>query len=418
MVKSKIFEKWIFISVFNFLIVAFLGVLMRYKIGFEFPYFDQKNLQHAHSHFAFSGWVSQLLIVLMVSSIHKYLPDSKIKSYQNIFLVNLLTAFGMLVSFSIQGYAFFSILFSTCSLLITFLFIAMFTRDIKLLENFIAKRWYVSALLFYLLSALGTFSLIYMMANHKIPQHTYLASIYWYLHFQYNGWFFFALMGLFFNYLQSHYPAIGSSNRVFNLLFFSCLPAYGLSVLWLELPNWVYFIVVIAAVAQCFGWFEFLHLLKKTSFFYNSNLSKMVKFLLLFSLIAFTIKFTLQLGSVIPSISKLAFGFRPIVIAYLHLVLLASVSVFLLVFVFLSGVVKTSKISSVAVLVLVFGIFLNELTLAVQGIASFSYIMVPKINTILFSIACLMYLGLLIFFVEQCRLHFLKAKTSAVLPKG
>ena len=58
--------KWIRISLFNLLVVALLGVLMRYKIGFSFPFFDQKYLQHAHSHFAFAGWVSQMLMACMV----------------------------------------------------------------------------------------------------------------------------------------------------------------------------------------------------------------------------------------------------------------------------------------------------------------------------------------------------------------
>jgi hypothetical protein len=150
-------------------------------------------------------------------------------------------------------------------------------------------------------------------------------------------------------------------------------------------------------------------LLKEICFFKTKGLSNLVKFLLAFSLIAFTFKFALQLGSVFPSISKLAFGFRPIVIAYLHLVLLAATSVFLVAFLLMSGAIKQSKTATVALLIFVTGVFLNELALAVQGIASFSYIMVPKINTILFSIACLIFLGWLLFLFEQFRLYFIKA---------
>ena len=55
----------------NLLIVASLGVLMRYKIAFEFPFFNQKNIQHAHSYFAFSGWVTQALLFFIS---HLYEP--------------------------------------------------------------------------------------------------------------------------------------------------------------------------------------------------------------------------------------------------------------------------------------------------------------------------------------------------------
>ena len=63
-------HKGLHISIFNLTIVAFLGVLMRYKIGFEFPFFDQKNIQHAHSHFAFTGWITRTLFVLMLLFLH------------------------------------------------------------------------------------------------------------------------------------------------------------------------------------------------------------------------------------------------------------------------------------------------------------------------------------------------------------
>ena len=62
---------WLKFSLINLLIVALLGLLMRYKIGFEFPYFDQKSLQHSHSHFAFSGWISHTLMVFMTAYLIK-----------------------------------------------------------------------------------------------------------------------------------------------------------------------------------------------------------------------------------------------------------------------------------------------------------------------------------------------------------
>jgi hypothetical protein len=37
---------WLKIALFNLFFVAVLGLLMRYKIGFEFPFLNQKNLQH------------------------------------------------------------------------------------------------------------------------------------------------------------------------------------------------------------------------------------------------------------------------------------------------------------------------------------------------------------------------------------
>ncbi|MDR2272533.1 MAG: hypothetical protein LBF27_16620, partial [Sphingobacterium sp.] len=55
-------RKWIVITLFNLLIVGVFGLIMRLKFLFPIPWIDQKNLMHAHSHFAFSAWVSQALM--------------------------------------------------------------------------------------------------------------------------------------------------------------------------------------------------------------------------------------------------------------------------------------------------------------------------------------------------------------------
>ena len=77
---------WLKFSLINLLIVALLGLLMRYKIGFEFPFLDQKYLQHSHSHFAFSGWLSHTLMVLMVYFLQTKIKDFNGNQYKNIII--------------------------------------------------------------------------------------------------------------------------------------------------------------------------------------------------------------------------------------------------------------------------------------------------------------------------------------------
>lgn len=394
-------NSWIRFSLFSLLLVSFLGVLMRYKIGFEFPYLDQKYLQHAHSHFAFVGWVSQTLMVLMVKILQPSLSASRLKSYQSLLILNLIAAFGMLVAFIIQGYALFSISFSTLTIIISFIFAFLYVKDDHLLPDTNSRNWFRAALFFNILSSLGTFALVYMMATKKIPQHAYLGSLYWFLHFQYNGWFFFAIMGLFFNYLYSIVPDIKKSDATFWLFAASCIPAYGLSVLWLNIPTWIYAVVIAAAIAQFGGWIKFLLLLKESTFLKSEKIDKLSKFLLLFVAIALSIKLSLQLGSVVPAISKFAFGFRPIVMAYLHLVLLAITSAFLIAYIYANGLIKINKLAIAGILLFISGVFLNELVLAVQGIASFSYTVVPYVDKVLFGVAIFILLSLLTLNISQ-----------------
>ena len=113
---------WLKFSFVNLTIVALLGALMRYKIGFEFPYFNQKNLLHSHSHFAFAGWVSHTIMILMVYYLKTKIENFKSQRYNKIIIVNLICAYGMLISFIAQGYAAISIFFSTLSIVVSFVF--------------------------------------------------------------------------------------------------------------------------------------------------------------------------------------------------------------------------------------------------------------------------------------------------------
>lgn len=398
---------WLRISLLSLLIVSCLGVLMRYKIGFEFPYLDQKHLQHAHSHFAFSGWVSQTLMVLMVKLLQPSLSVSKLKRYQGILLLNIIASFGMLLAFAIQGYALFSISFSTLSIIVSFVFALFYVKDAAIFLSVDSKRWLNAALVFNILSSLGTFALVIMMVTKNIPQHAYLASLYWFLHFQYNGWFFFAGMGLFFNYIGNIMPSIEKPSSIFWLFALSCIPAYGLSTLWLEIPIWIYVIIVAAAIAQFGAWINLLWILKKGSLFKSEKIDNLSKFLFLFVAIALSIKLSLQLGSTIPAISKLAFGFRPIVMAYLHLILLAVTSVFLIAYAYTTNLIRVNKLTIIGILGFIIGVFINELVLAVQGVASFSYTVVPYVNEILFGVAIFIMGSLLLLNISQ----FLKTET-------
>jgi len=386
---------WLKISLINLCIVAVLGILMRYKIGFEFPYLDQKHLQHSHSHFAFTGWLGHTLMVLMVYFIQTKITDFHGNKYKKIIIANLICSYGMLISFIIEGYGLVSIVLSTASIFVSYIFAYRFIKDLKLLDDdLVAKSWFKAALFFNVISSLGTFYLAYMMATKNVVKDWYLSSIYYYLHFQYNGWFFFACMGLAFGFLnlrKSEHPFYETSFKLFAI---ACVPAYFLSTLWLDLPLWIYVSTVISAIIQVFSWFKLLQILLKTRKNAFENYSPLLRYILLFVSFALSIKLLLQLGSTVPMISNLAFEFRPIVIAYLHLVLLAIISLFLLFYIYSNHLIVINKKIKYGILLFSIGVLLNEVVLAVQGLASLSYIIIPFVNEILFGVAIILFIGI------------------------
>lgn len=81
------------IAMLNLVLVAFIGVLMRYKIGFEFTWVNQKNLQLAHSSVAFSGFVSFLLMILIIDAIKEVLSTKQLIYFNRLIYLNLFFAY-------------------------------------------------------------------------------------------------------------------------------------------------------------------------------------------------------------------------------------------------------------------------------------------------------------------------------------
>ena len=393
--------KWSKVSLFNLFIVASIGVVLRYKIAFYFPFINQKHLLHGHSHFAFAGWVSLAIMALLVEYLKNEAVKEVYKRYQWILFLHLITAYGMLVSFPIEGYGLWSIFFSTLSIFTSYGFAFYYIKDLNNLKNkTICHLWFKAAVVFNAVSSIGAFALAIMMIIKIYNQSFYLAAEYFYLHFQYNGWFFFGCMGLLSSKLLN-YITDNKIRNVFYLFFAAMLPTYFLSALWMDIPKWVYIIVVVASILQVIACIYFFILIKKNNIAFKDLFPSISRWLIKCAGIALLIKVWLQLGSTFPSLSNLAYGFRPIVIGYLHLVFLGVTSLFLLGYMFAIKALVLNKFAVIGSVIFTIGIIINEIFLMIQGVASLSYISIPFINETLFITALIMFSGLFIFLSSQ-----------------
>ncbi len=398
---NLLMQRYTKIALFNLLLVAAIGVILRYKIAYALPFVNQKHLLHGHSHFAFAGWVTHALMILLVQYLAAQKDETIFKKYKWVINANLITAYGMLVSFPLQGYGLFSITFSTLSVFVSYAFAVVFWKDLnKLPHKSISDWWMKAALLFNALSSLGAFSLAFMMATKAVHQNWYLAAVYFFLHFQYNGWFFFACMGLATARFFTLVP-VAVQKKIFWLFAGACIPAYVLSALWLPIPAWSYAIVVLAALSQAAGWLIAIQQIRRQVPFIKTIVRSNVSGVLWLSAIALTIKLILQLGSTIPSLSQLAFGFRPIVIGYLHLVLLGVISLFIIGFMMAGKTILLTASSIKAIKIFITGVIINELFLMSQGVAAMIFMPVPYINELLLGAAVLIFSGILLLNFSQ-----------------
>ncbi|TXI31573.1 MAG: hypothetical protein E6Q58_04990 [Niabella sp.] len=380
--KELVFNKWLRWGLINLVFVALYGTLMRYKIAFSFPFFQQKHLLHAHSHFAFSGWISHFIYTALALMLVPYIAKAKQSQYNSIIWINILCSFGMLFSFTAQGYGLVSISFSTLSILISIAYAILFIRDSTAMPaNNQAKNWAISGLVLNIISAAGPLFLAYMMMTKNVNSDGYLGSVYYFLHFQYSGWFFFGCMAIVINLLKTEIKALKNYFWVFTT---TAIITVFLSLLWLKLPLWLYVITVIATMVQLAAWIglilKFLPTLKQQL---QPSQPLWIKVFLYGAILSMTIKFILQAISVIPSLSQLVFGIRPIVIAYLHLVLLGVYSLFILGFCFSRGFFNPTSFAKKAAIGFFIGVLLNEIFLGIQGMSAFTYTPVPFINELL-----------------------------------
>ena len=396
-------QKWSRWALFNFVLLALVGVLLRYKILYPLPLVDHKHLLHAHSHFAFAGWVTLALFVCIISVLKPTTQQQQ--QFNPILQSQQVSSYGMLLSFPFMGYAPISIAFSTLSILVSFWFVVVAWKMIRTSTNLsIEKKWLYAALLCNVVSAAGTFTLAYLMATKTVQQNWYFGSVYFYLHFQYNGWFLFTIFALFFNQVKQWMTAslIRSSNYFFIALIVSLIPAWFLSMMWMRLPQWMFTVGTVAAFVQLIALVIFVWLFLQLRKQLSQHLHRFVKWIWLFSASAFALKIILQAFSAIPELNKFAFGIRPIIIGFLHLVLLGFVSLFILGYLIQHKLlVLQNKTAAIGLWLFISAMILNEVLLMGQGVTAISYSHFPYGNELLLGAAVLMFVGLLMFYKSQ-----------------
>ncbi|HSI89913.1 MAG TPA: hypothetical protein VK927_02305, partial [Adhaeribacter sp.] len=326
---------WLKIAFLNLLIVALLGLFLRWQFVQPTEGINYKNFLHAHSHAALLGWLYSAFFIALLPA---FLPAEiyRKKVYGWLFWLAQASVLGMLISFPIQGYALFSITFSTLHILFSYGFIYRFLKDSKSSELVKMKhtfsfRFIKAALFFLALSSLGPWAMGPIMASGNSFTNIYYNAIYFYLHFQYNGWFTFAALGLFF-WLLEHFQLTFNRKLAtffFQLLFWASLPAYLLSVLWTKPEAWVYLIAGLAGLLQVLALLVFTRICIPFWPQLSARLSPWSRPLFLFAFAAFVLKILMQDASALPYFAELSYKIRHFIIGYLHLVLIGFVSLFL-----------------------------------------------------------------------------------------
>jgi hypothetical protein len=391
-------KQWIQVALINFCVVACAGLTMRYKIQFSLPFVNQQNLMHGHSNFAFVGWVALALMTLMVRYLVRNNIQTNYRKYNLILGIDVVVCYAMFISFIVQGYAFWSITFACITILISYFFIVFYWRDLnKVRDAGFSRNWLKAALLLWAFSSLGAIFLAYLMANSITLQELYFGALYFFMHFQYNGWFLFVCFGVFFSYMHrlGLFRFALLSKRLFIIMMITVIPTYFLSVLWLKLPPALEWIANVSAFVQLLVLVYFFRII---SVFKNSKgitFNTVTRWIWMLSSIAFILKIILQVLSTLPFLSHFAFGYRPVVIGYLHLSFVGIISLFILGYINEFIHRFRGHVSGTGFIIFVTGFIVQEVILMLQGLEAMNVEPIKSANIILFFCALAMVTGLL-----------------------
>ena len=114
-------KHWILVCLINFFIASLMGLLLRLLYVIPVEWINFQYLLHGHSHVAMLGWVYLMLYSLII---HVFISKEVQKKpvYHRLFWITQIAVLGMMVRFPIEGYAMFSIAFSTLHILCSYYF--------------------------------------------------------------------------------------------------------------------------------------------------------------------------------------------------------------------------------------------------------------------------------------------------------
>jgi hypothetical protein len=382
-----VLKKLSIICLFNFFIASVLGLLLRYASIGVLP-INYRYLTHAHSHVAMLGWVYLMLYSFVVFN---FIAQNR-KKYIRLFWVTQIAVLGMLFSFPFQGYATLSIIFSTLHILCSYMFVLWVWKDLKI-YNDAATLLLKIAMLFMLLSTVGVWALgpvIQLFGNGSVY---YDIAIQFFLHFQFNGWFLFAVVAVFFRLISIENSKL--FRQFYQLLIAATVLTMALPIHWFA-PNPILLLINgFGVITQIIALYLFFQLVKPKWAILQRQSTKLASYMFGFALLCFVLKIVFQSISILPEFATIVYEHHNFIIGFVHLLMLGVISGFLFAFILKGGLVKSSIVLNFGCYSFLLGFVLTELLLLVQGVLYyFDSSVLTSYSELLFLCSILMPVGI------------------------
>ncbi len=378
---------------FFFCASALLGLVLRVHVLHPLPLVHYGNILHTHSHIAFLGWVYNAFFALALNT---FTPPGRTRSYIPLFCLTQVAVVGMLASYPVQGYGAVSIAFSTLHMICAAVFAWRLWREHE--GSAIARRYLGAALIFMVVSGAGPLSLGPLAALGFRDAPAYTLSIYFYLHFQYNGWFLFFLKAVLFQRARDKGAIVNEVAARKSVPWFvvGFLLSFALSTLWLNPPMTVFVIAGLGGAAQIVGCVYLLRALRPFRKCFLPAGDDVAAVLVFAALTLFLLKNLMQFVASAPFFLDLTHN-RHSVIGFLHLVFLGVVTPMIVAWARTLGWMQKGRWSNTGVLILFLGVAATEFLLIYSPLAFQGGLpATPRLQESLVAASALIFIGILL----------------------
>lgn len=367
---------------------------MRSKMIFDMPWMDYNRLIETHGNFAFTGWVTLILLALMVFEF-RGIPAHK-PVYFWLLSGMVICSWGTLFSTPFAVGHKFSEYISFVYMLLTYIFSAKFISDIlKSKIDKVVALLAISAITCLVLSSVGTIMLGYLFATKSLNAILYRDALFGYLHLQYNGFFSLATFAIIFNKLNFRASSQAKVNmyRFAILLCISVIPSMFITFLWHATNNIFHIMSIIGSVflLLSFWWLLICARSLRKEFI---SLHPVIRLVIFISISFFAVKLFLQSLTITRSINILVFGNRSVIMGFLHLVFLGFVTLFIIAYIAQKGFLNVRKpFIKFAIIFLTIAVVLNEAILMTQGLGDMFIISSSLLPWLLWIVGILLLTG-------------------------
>ncbi len=358
-------RRWFAIALLNLAIAATIGCVLRSIYIVEIPHVNFKPLLHAHSHVAMLGWIFIALLVFLLEDADR---DPARQRHRTFLFWAQVAVVGMLLSFPVQGYGAVSIAFTTLHMLVSYGLAVFAWKGTRHWVTAGSRRLVRIAIIMQVLSTVGVWAMAPILASGLFGSELYYWSIQFFLHFQFNGWFWFAALALWSRWAETHGAPPLLDPFTIRLWLVSAVLTFALAIAWSERHWPIIAINSLGVLLQLWAGWRTAQAIRHTQQMLFAKAPLWAWRCVTYALIFMGLKVLMQTVVAVPHVAVIALTIRNYVIGFIHLNMLGAISMMLFAMALLRGwFVSTDRLVRLGLSLFTAGVLLSEAALFLQG---------------------------------------------------